>query len=434
MHDVVVVGARCAGAPLAQRLAMRGLDVCLVDRATFPSDTPSTHGIQPIGTAELDRLGVLEELLAVTNPIERATIVLDDVRVEVDDIGRVLGAPMLNIRRVTLDAVLVDAARRAGATVRTGTAVTGLLRDGDRVTGVDTTAGPLRARLVVGADGARSAVARLVGAEEYAQTEMGRVFTWTYYTGVAPEHHRVRIGKLGDTGFLAMPSDHGRFMVATVPSRDRWRRDDREAAFAAELAGWPELAGAVAGAQRDAPIRAMPRCRGFFRRSAGPGWALVGDAGHFKDPTPGQGIADALRQGARLADAVSAALAPAQTDDAPLDAWWRWRDRDAWEMYWFAYDLGLAGETPLLLREGQRRIGAEPRRVEALMHVLNHDLLPSRLLTPAFGLTTAASALRRHPARRAEVLRETGGLVREELRRAWARPRGRRNTLVASRW
>jgi 2-polyprenyl-6-methoxyphenol hydroxylase-like FAD-dependent oxidoreductase len=103
--DVIIVGGRCAGASLAVPLARAGLRVCLLDRARFPSDTPSTHGIQPSGVRALRRLGVVEPLLRVAEPIERATVALDDTRIELDRISELVGEPMLNVRRVTLDAV-----------------------------------------------------------------------------------------------------------------------------------------------------------------------------------------------------------------------------------------------------------------------------------------------------------------------------------------
>src|SRR6478752_2617015 len=136
--DVIIVGARCAGAPLATLLARRGLDVCLVDRDGFPSDTPSTHGIQPVGVQVLDRLGVLDRLRELAPPIEAGFLAFDDYRVSVDDTAGIVGAPMFNLRRVTLDAVLVDAARESGAELRAKTAVTGLLKSRGRVVGVET--------------------------------------------------------------------------------------------------------------------------------------------------------------------------------------------------------------------------------------------------------------------------------------------------------
>jgi 2-polyprenyl-6-methoxyphenol hydroxylase-like FAD-dependent oxidoreductase len=293
--DVIIVGGRCAGAPLATLLARAGMKVCVVDRAEFPSDTPSTHGVQPSGVKILDRLGVLDQVLDVAPAIEYGTMQLDDERIEVDGISRLLGAPMVNVRRVTLDAILLNAAAAAGADVRTQTAVSGLIQSGGRTVGVQTIKGELRAPLVVGADGARSTVADLVGARKYHETPPGRMFVWTYLEGVGSETDRVRLGKIDDHVFLASPTDSGLFMVAigiSMSRRDEVRRD-REAAWATGLAGWPELQTIVAGARRVGPVRMMSRWHGFFRESAGPGWVLLGDAGHFKDPTPGQGIADA---------------------------------------------------------------------------------------------------------------------------------------------
>src|SRR5689334_2207574 len=105
-YDVIVVGARCAGSPLATLLARGGLRVCVVDRAGFPSDTPSTHAIQPGGVKVLERLGVLDRLLAVAPAIDRGRVRFDDVRVEIDGMSRRVGAPMVNARRTTLDVIL----------------------------------------------------------------------------------------------------------------------------------------------------------------------------------------------------------------------------------------------------------------------------------------------------------------------------------------
>lgn len=162
----------------------------------------------------------------------------------------------------------------------------------------------------------------------------------------------------------------------------------------------------------------MANMRGFFRPSAGPGWALVGDAGHFKDPTPGQGIADALRQSEQLAAAIKRALGggPGQADQILRD-WWRWRDEDAWEMYWLAHDIGAAGPTPPLRREAERRIAADPALTTAMVRVLNHELRPSEAFTPTFALTTLVQALGRGRGHRREITREAGTTVADELRR-----------------
>ncbi|HEX4304683.1 MAG TPA: NAD(P)/FAD-dependent oxidoreductase, partial [Solirubrobacterales bacterium] len=381
--DVIVVGARCAGASLATMLARAGLRVCLLDKDRFPSDTLSTHGIQPAGVQVLRRLGVLDSLLELAPPIRRLRMAFDDAATTTD-LEAVVGGPALSVRRLALDEILVAAAAEAGAEVRTGTAVTGLLRDGDRVGGVTTAAGPVRARLVVGADGARSSVARFVGAPERHRTANGRVFMWGYYAA-DPTGGEMWIGKLGDHTYLAMPTDGGLTAVAVCPSIERREevRADRAAVYEAGLRGWPELHAGVEGAEREGPLRTMANLSGFFRPSAGPGWVLVGDAGHFKDPTAGQGIADALRQSEALAATIARAFdrGPGALDKA-LRGWWRRRDADAWEMYWFAHDMGAAGPTPPWRREAQRRIDADPRATAAMVRVLNHELRPSQLFTP----------------------------------------------------
>jgi menaquinone-9 beta-reductase len=303
--------------------------------------------------------------------------------------------------------------------------VTSLVEDGGRVVGVETTTGKLRAPLVVGADGARSTVARLVGASEYHRTPPGGIFLWAYLEGVPAENDGVWLGKVGEHGFLASPTDSGLFMAAVVLQMERREelRRDRESAYAEAFIHWPELEASLAGARRVGPIRMMSRWHGFFRESAGPGWVLVGDAGHFKDPTPGQGISDALRQAVELATAIEKALGGTAPADQALHDWWSWRDRDAWEMYWFAHDMGAPGPTPLVVQEVQRRIGADPQLTEGLLRVLNHDLAPSKAFTPALALAATCKALLTSRGRRRIVLREARTILANQLRR---RARGHR--------
>jgi menaquinone-9 beta-reductase len=438
--DVIVVGARCAGSPLATLLARAGLRVCVLDRARFPSDTPSTHGIQPAGVKVLERLGVLDRLLEVAPRIDHGTLAFDDARIGAEGLTKLVGAPMVNCRRVTLDALLLDAAADAGAEIRTQTAVGELLEEGGRVVGVRAGEARLRAPLVVGADGARSTVARLGGAREYHRTAPGRAFLWGYFEGSAAAGDGAWLGRIGDDAFLASPTDGDLTMAAVALPVERWERvrGDREAAYAAALRGWPELHAALAGARRVGPLQAMPNWRGFFRASAGPGWVLVGDAGHFKDPTPGQGIADALRQVVELSAAIQRALGGGANGDANggadriLREWWSWRDRDAWEMYWFAHDVGATDAPSLLVREMQRRIADDPRLVERLLLILNHDLPPSKLLSMRELAGMLSSVLRKRSGQRRLLLREAGTLMVQEAERMARSPPVRRR-LAAGR-
>lgn len=422
---MVVVGARCAGSPLATMLARRGLRVCLLDRSRFPSETPSTHVIQPCGVAVLDRLGLLDTVLAAgAAPLTRFTFVTDDARIETTIDAGVFGVPSLSVRRITLDHLLVEAAASAGAEVRTGTAATGLLWDEGRVTGIETTRGPIEAQLVVGADGRRSTVAGLVDAAEYHVAPPGRIFAWAYFEGVVGAEGHLRLGALGELTFVASPTDAGLYLAAVCPplaAKDAFLAN-REDGFMAAVGAWPELADLLCGAKRIGPIRVMVNWHGYFREAAGPGWALLGDAGNFKDPSPAQGIADALRQAERLADAIEAGLGGASIDDE-LRCWWKWRDEDAYEMHWFATDMGAPGPTSPLAAQLYRDIADEEEAIEGLLRVLNHDLLPSQFLTPGRLGRTALRAVRQRPGRIPAMAREAASELRNEVRRSWRRRR-----------
>jgi len=423
--DVVIVGARCAGSPLATLLAQRGLRVCVLDRAEFPSDTPSTHAFQAEGIGVLDRLGVLDDLLATgAPPLVRASFAIEDAearcRLPVRSTDRIAA---LCVRRPALDSVLVDHARRSGADIRTSTAVAGLLWEGGRVVGVsaahDGSTVELRAPLVVGADGRASTVGRLVGARKYHVTPSERLFYWTYYEGTAAEEEAtIHLYRRGDDGLLAGPADGGAYMVAIAVSADRRGefRPDPEAGFDQVVARFPRITAVLDGAQRVDRLHAMLKWDGYLRESAGPGWALVGDAGHFKDPTPGQGISDAFRQIEVLGQAIVGGLGAGDLDER-LAAWWRWRDEDALEKYWFAYDLGRAGPVTPVVGEMLKRVLVQPRARDAFLDIFSHRVRPSKVLTPG-RLMAAALRLstRPDPGRRA-VWREVRTIIGDDRRR-----------------
>ena len=129
------------------------------------------------------------------------------------------------------------------------------------------------------------------------------MFAWVYFEGVHDREGRVRIGRRGARAFLAGPTDGDLYMAAIgIDMAEQAEfHCDREAHFAAGIRAWPELADVIGDGRRVGPIRVLTNWHGYFREAAGPGWVLVGDAGHFTDPTPGQGIGDALRQTDRLA-------------------------------------------------------------------------------------------------------------------------------------
>ncbi|SPM26688.1 NAD(P)/FAD-dependent oxidoreductase [Mycobacterium terramassiliense] len=424
--DVVVVGARCAGSPLATVLARRGLSVCLIDRARFPSDTPSTHIIQPSGVQVLERLGVLEAVLAAgAVPLDRMTMVIDDaVRIEATADPAITTPRGVCVRRVTLDALLVDAAAAAGADVRTGLRVTNLLIEDGRVTGVNTATGAIHGRLVVGADGRHSTIATLAGAREYHVAAPGKMFAWAYFEHVRDREGHARLGRRGDLAFLAGPTDGDLYMAAIGidMAKQAEFHANRDANFTAGLRAWPELADVVGDGRRVGPIRVVTNWHGYFREAAGPGWVLVGDAGHFKDPSPGQGIGDAFRQACRLARSIEDGLGDTSPDEATR-RWWQWRDDDAYEMHWLAHDFGTPGASTPLNTRLMKEVAADPVATQMLLGVLNHDVRPSQLFTPRLVLRAAARALRDRPDRLLATLKEiVGAGKRNALRSRRKRP------------
>lgn len=421
-YDVVVVGGRCAGSALATYLARTGIKVCLFDKATFPSETPSTHVIQPRGSAILAELGALEPVLAHGAAQLRCfSMTVNDVRID----GRIDGHysyPALNVRRATLDHALLQQAERAGVDVRTGCRVTGVQTSGPRAVGVDTVDGPVHAELVVGADGRNSLVAKSVGAKEYLAYPAGRIPIWGYFA-TGPREPRLHIARRDNLAFLASPTDSGLYMAAVAIDHRQAAEflRDRETNYRNALSSWPELDDLVRGTRRDGPLRVMTHWHSYFRESAGPGWALLGDAGHFKDFTPGQGISDALCQAKSLSSAISTSLGSATTQDAALTRWWRHRDRSSFDMYWFALQMAPPGSASPLVTEVLRRVSANPDGAATLLKVFNRDLPSTKLFTLPLLLAASYRTLRKHPDHRRATLAEIRSQITSQINQFRAR-------------
>ena len=421
--DVVIVGARCAGSPLAAVLARRGLRVVVVDEATFPRDTLSSHVIQADSLAFLDGLGLTERLRATGAPFtSRVDARFEDLRVVADvplrpgDVGG--GAC---IRRFVLDPILADAAREAGAEVRMATKVVGLVRERGRVAGVRVThAGrecELLAPLVVGADGRNSTVAKLCGARKYNVVQNERVYHWTFFENADLSGDAFVFHRWGDRFVLASPADDRLFMVAVSPeagARGDFRHD-LEGTLVAHARACEPVAQAIEGARRATKIFGIVRFTGYFREAAGPGWVLLGDSGHFKDPAAGRGIGDAFLQIRRLEPVIASGPGESGIDER-LAAWWRWRDREFAEHYWVGADFGAAGTLPAAAPEMIRRLHARGR-TDRLVELLSHRRRPSQVLTvPAFAAATVR-LLRDGDRDRRALLGETRTLVAREARR-----------------
>jgi 2-polyprenyl-6-methoxyphenol hydroxylase-like FAD-dependent oxidoreductase len=364
----------------------------------------------------LAELGALEPLLAQdAAPLQRFSLVVDDIRVD----GTLDGAyphPGLNVRREILDQTLQQVATRVGVHVRTPCRVTGVRTHNGRVTGLDTADGPVNADLVIGADGRESIVAKSVHARKYLVRPAGRIPVWGYFA-TGPQEPRLRIGRRGNLAYLASPTDSGLYMAAVAVDH-REAADfhrNREVNFRNAIHAWPELDDIVGSAERHGPLRVMANWHSYFRESAGPGWVLVGDAGHFKDFTPGQGISDALRQAKSLCSAISESTSSATTRDEALKRWWHHRDRTSYDMYWFAMQMAPPGAPSPLLIELVRRIGRAPDGAATLLRVINRDVPSTKLVTTPRLLGAAYTALRNYPGQRSTTLEEMGSQLATEI-------------------
>jgi flavin-dependent dehydrogenase len=359
-HDVIVVGARCAGSPLAMLLARRGHRVLVVDRSAPTVDTVTTHYLQQYGLARLQAWGLLDEVLATgATPITNMTVSYADSVISgfadpIDGITATL-AP----RRTALDPVLVRAAERAGAAVRIGVTLHDLIVEDGVVVGVrlrDADGGVTeeRARVVVGADGIRSRVAQAVDARTYDVVPPACFIYYSYFTGMDVQFHS-RIG-LGQQQVGAWPTNDGATLVAVMRTRDRFAefRGDVEKNFHEVLEQVvPDIAEQVRGGEQVERFIGIRYADNYYRACAGPGWALVGDAGYHKDPFTGKGISDAFVHAELLADRLHEGLAGQRPMGEALAEYQRRRDsetRGAYEFTTMISDLDLSPQLQGLFR------------------------------------------------------------------------------------
>jgi flavin-dependent dehydrogenase len=322
MFDAIVVGARCAGSPTAMLLARAGYRVLLLDRAEFPSDTLSTHLIHQPGVAALARWGLLNRVSASgCPPLDQAVYEVADVRLEGCSRGvdgqRAAYAP----RRRVLDAILVDGAVASGVEFRSRCSVSRLLHDDSgRVVGVaGTHRGERfteRAPLVIGADGMRSRVAALCGAPYTARKPRFTCAYYAYWDDVPARFESYE----GPGGWVvAMPTNDGATLVLTYFPQSRFDevRTNAHHAYLEQIRTTaPALHERLRGKHRVERLRGTGDQQNFFRQASGPGWALVGDAGHHKDSITARGISDAFWQAESLVRHIGDGLAgdPARLD------------------------------------------------------------------------------------------------------------------------
>lgn len=356
MYDVIVVGARCAGSPLAMLLARQGHRVLVVDRATFPSDTISTHFIQQAGLSRLKNWGLLERLQATgVPPIRNMNFAYTGINLSgfagpIDGITEVY-AP----RRTELDKILVDGARDAGAEVIENFEVEELIFDeNQRAAGIrgkivgEEGRKEFRATFVVGADGRNSKVADEVKAEFYDVVPAACFVYYSYYSGIEWEFHHQTDFHHQQIG--TWPTNDGLMLCAVMRRKDRFRdfRADAEQNFHAIYdAVVPELGQDLRdNGKREEHLRPMIYPDNYRRRSHGPGWALVGDAGYHKDPFTGLGITDALKYAEVLAERLHEGLAGERPIDDAVAEYAKFRDEDSRGSYAMTCSISELELTP----------------------------------------------------------------------------------------
>lgn len=364
-YDVVVVGARPAGAATAMILARAGLRVLVVDRSQYGADTLSTHALARAGVLQLARWGLLDQVAAAgTPPVRGCVFHYGEVRIDVP-IKPGSGVDALYApRRTVLDPILVSAAQDAGAEVRFGVTVAGLHRNGNgRVTGVvgrdeRGAAFEIDGGVTVGADGLGSTVARFTGAPVERTAANAVAFIYGYWDGL-PVHNYELFYRPGVIAGL-FPTNGGQVCAFVGTSPRRFRLELRAGVTTAytRLLGEaaPEVFVADAGAQAPKRLRVFAGRRpGYLRQATGPGWALVGDAGYFKDPATAHGITDALRDAELLGRAIITAARGEADEAAALAAYQATRDRLSERLFAttdaiasFTWDLD---HIPLLLRQ-----------------------------------------------------------------------------------
>jgi 2-polyprenyl-6-methoxyphenol hydroxylase-like FAD-dependent oxidoreductase len=352
MYDAIIVGARCAGSPTAMLLARKGYRVLLVDKASFPSDTISTHIIWPHAAEVMDSWGLLDRLAATGCP----PIALDMV-FDVGPLALKGGVTNTNggrggfcPRRTLLDKILVDAAVESGVELRENFTVEALITEGGRVTGIrghsrNGRSLQERAKIVIGADGEHSFVAKAVGAEEYETLPALAAFFYSYFSGVGAEDIEQYVREYHGAAYF--PTNDGLTLIAAVWPSSRFQeiRTDIEGNVMGVHRQLP-VADRLLDARREEKWYGTVGVRNYFRKPYGPGWALVGDAGHEVDPITGQGINNAFLDAELLVEAIDSGFTGRRPLEEAMQEYQASRDQRTMALHHFTTGLATLEPPP----------------------------------------------------------------------------------------
>jgi 2-polyprenyl-6-methoxyphenol hydroxylase-like FAD-dependent oxidoreductase len=381
-YDVIVVGARCAGSPTAMLLARNGYKVLLVDKATFPSDTISTHLIHPPGVTALRRWGLLDRVVATgCPPID--TYAFDFGPFTISGSPGTPESPVsYGPRRTVLDKLLLDAAAEAGAEVREDFLVEDLLQEDGKVAGIrgrgkGIQSGTERARVVVGADGRHSLVAKAVKPEQYSEKPQLLAAYYTYWSGL-PMNGRFEAFDRDRCSFAAWPTnDDLTLVIAGWPySKFEENKKDVEGSYHRVIDQAPAFAERLRSARREERFvgTAVP---GYFRKPYGPGWALVGDAGYNKDYITAMGMTDAFLQAEQCANALHESFTGTRPYDAAMAAFQHARDQHAMPIYEFTAQIASQEPAPPHVRQLFAAVSRNQESMDAFARVNSGVLSPA---------------------------------------------------------
>jgi len=356
-YDIVIVGARVAGAALAIRVARAGASVLMVDRRQRGSDTLSSHLIHPRGVIALRELDLTEVHEQSAPELTRVTVQAEDVTI-VSSIGTTDDSvPAICLRRTVLDDLMVEAAQSAGTDVWFRTRLTDIEWDNNRVVGArlgceDGSERLVGCEMLVGADGRTSRVATLVGSATYENVPSLTCAAYSYWEGL-PESTGYQLCTWPGFGVGVLPTNDGlTCVIGSWPAAqaNAVRRDPGEALGSAMRRAFNRSVD-LSRAKRVERYRIATNLDNYFRVPAGPGWALVGDAAHALDPISAQGISNALDD-AELC--TSLILANGSDEPDEWAAFQQARDRRVGPMHTHTIEMArlqpLATESRVFLR------------------------------------------------------------------------------------